>query len=207
MANAELPTPYIARQNGHLITAEDWNDIQSMGRAELFTRGARHFDAIQLGDLAEEDGVPVVRVDLDSGASWAGVAGLSVELRLEFPSLLCWSARGRASADLAAQLWVEDQGRGFDAPARVSAGLAVHGGAPDLGARPWDERGPLLASLAQGAAPKAVSGRLHFGTGAGLWLQDALVLPPGVYALSLRFAGKGSVTNGLLQLTVHPNAR
>ena len=121
-------------------------------------------------------------------------------------SLVSWSARGTASAALAVQLWVEDSSRGFTAPARVSPALAVQASAPDLGSRPWSERGPLQAQLAQTAAAKAISGRLLFGTGSGLWIQDALVLPPGIYTLGLRVAGRGSVSNSLLSLQVHPLA-
>ena len=77
----ESPAPYLPRQNGNLITAEDWNDIQSMGRTELYARGARLLEGGQVGDVVEEDGVPVVRQDVDSSA-WVPVAGLAVELVL-----------------------------------------------------------------------------------------------------------------------------
>ena len=79
--------------------------------------------------------------------------------------------------------------------------------APDLFARPWDERGPRQAQIAATATARALNGRVHFGTGAGLWMSDALVLPAGGYVLALHFAGKGTVSNTVLQIIVQPTAR
>lgn len=197
------PVPYRSRNNGDLITADDWNEIQIESRKELYNRGVRYAEAVQSGPPVDDGGVPVLRYSVDSADAWAAVPGLRVSVVLPVACLVELSVVGLAKYDLAMLFFVEDNGRGLRAPTRLPPGVLA--GAGFDAAAGWPERLAALAQLvAGGTSPRALSQRPVSGTSQLLRMTDRLVVPAGDYTFTLECCGSGDVTNALLQLTATP---
>lgn len=202
----DFPKPYRSRSNGDLITAEDWNEIQILGRQESFGRDAELFEASQAGTPTQEDGLWVINSEaLDSGETWTELPGLVLDLDLQWPTLVSVSARGRAEYTLYMAVWIKDANDN-EAPARVSVGLAAKAEVPDYATLPWAQQVKAWTDKVKPlATAKALNGRTLFATGATVWLSDTFPLPKGKYELTLRAANKGTATNLIFQAITNPS--
>ncbi len=194
-----LPRPYLDRKNGDLITAEDWNEIQQLGRAELYGRAAIALEASLAGVVSQVDGAWVVVGDKTPAEGWTALPGLTVELKLPWDAVVQLRARGRIDAEVGVAFWVAelaDPER--ECPARVSPGLAQKAEVLGYGALPWAERVAAWSGLMSPlAAPADLNLRTPCGasTSPTLLLLDTLWLPAGAYELSLRSSGEGTPRN------------